>query len=94
MNPATGSYLDRYDAASLADKFPLVRGWMDNEPLPFFKELRERRPILVTPECTLVPTTGDAVRAVGASCYIRRVYSAGSPRLCPDSESIECACLY
>ena len=54
MNAAPGGYLERYDAAPDADKFPLVRGWIDNEPLPFFKELRERRPILVTPECTLV----------------------------------------
>jgi cytochrome P450 len=54
MSPATSSYLERYDAASDTEKFPLVRGWMDNEPLPFFKELRDKRPILVTPQCTLV----------------------------------------
>jgi cytochrome P450 len=49
-----GSYLDRFDAAAPADRFPLVRRWIDQEPLAFFKELREKRPILVTPVCTLV----------------------------------------
>lgn len=57
------SYLERYDAAPDAEKFPLVRRWMDTEPLPFFKELREKRPILVTPDCTLV-TRFDDVREI------------------------------
>lgn len=51
---APTSYLARYDAAADSDKFALVRQWMTSEPLEFFKELREQRPILVTPECTLV----------------------------------------
>jgi cytochrome P450 len=62
MNANT-SYLEQYDAASEADKFPLVRRWMDTEPLSFFKELREKRPILVTPKCTLV-TRFDDVREI------------------------------
>ena len=62
MNTST-SYLEQYDAAPDADKFPLVRRWIDTEPLPFFKELREKRPILVTPKCTLV-TRFDDVREV------------------------------
>jgi hypothetical protein len=37
----------------------LVRRWMKTEPLPFFKQLREQRPILVTPECTLVTLYSD-----------------------------------
>jgi cytochrome P450 len=53
------SYLDQYDAAAEADKFPLVRRWLDNEPLPFCKELREKRPILVTPACTLIARFDD-----------------------------------
>ncbi|MXS83536.1 cytochrome P450 [Nitrosomonas oligotropha] len=57
------SYLERYDAAPDAEKFPLVRRWMDKEPLPFFKELRAKRPILVTPDCTLV-TRFDDVREI------------------------------
>ena len=57
------SYLAHYDAAADAQKFALVHRWMTNEPLPFFEELREARPILVTPECTLV-TRFDDVREV------------------------------
>ena len=47
-------YLAEYDRAEESDKYPLVRQWMMTEPLPFFRQLREQRPILVTPECTLV----------------------------------------
>lgn len=57
------SYLERYDAAADAEKFPLVRRWIDTEPLPFFRELRAQRPILVTPDCTLV-TRFDDVREI------------------------------
>jgi len=57
------SYLERYDAAADAEKFSLVRRWIDTEPLPFFKELRAQRPILVTPDCTLV-TRFDDVREI------------------------------
>lgn len=59
----SASYLEQYDATADAEKFPLVRRWMDTEPLPFFKELRAKRPILVTPECTLV-TRFDDVREI------------------------------
>jgi len=53
------SYLDQFDSASESEKFPLVRQWIDSEALPFFKELRERRPILVTPLGTLVARFHD-----------------------------------
>lgn len=62
MNTST-SYLEKYDATPDTEKFPLVRRWIDTEPLPFFKELREKRPILVTPDCTLV-TRFDDVREI------------------------------
>ena len=62
MNTGT-SYLEQYDATADAEKFPLVRHWMDTEPLSFFRELRTRRPILVTPDCTLV-TRFDDVREI------------------------------
>ena len=52
-------YLEEYDRASDAEKYPLVRQWMMTEPLPFFKQLREQRPVLVTPECTLVSRFAD-----------------------------------
>src|SRR5258707_1294658 len=64
MSAGTGSYLERYDAAAEGDKFPLVRGWIDNEPLAFFKELREKRPILVTPKCTLVACFDDVTEVL------------------------------
>jgi hypothetical protein len=52
-------YLAEYDKAEDADKYPLVQKWMKTEPLPFFKQLREQRPILVTPECTLLALFTD-----------------------------------
>jgi cytochrome P450 len=52
-------YLKAYDAAPDAQKYRLVQRWMKSEPLPFFKQLREERPILVTPECTLVTLYSD-----------------------------------
>ena len=61
---ATSNYLQQYDAAAEADKFPLVRQWLDNDPLAFFKELRGQRPILVTPECTLVALFDDVTEAL------------------------------
>jgi cytochrome P450 len=62
--PRPTDYLDQFDAALDADKFPLVRGWIDNEPLPFFKELREKRPILVTPRCTLLTRFDDVTEVL------------------------------
>ncbi|MGZ4957581.1 MAG: cytochrome P450, partial [Methylobacter sp.] len=55
----TTHYLERYDATADAEKFPLVYKWMWEEPLPFFKELREKRPILVTPVVTIISRFDD-----------------------------------
>lgn len=52
-------YLKEYDAAADDQKYRLARGWMKSEPLAFFQQLREERPILVTPECTLVTLYSD-----------------------------------
>lgn len=52
-------YLQLYDAAAEEEKFPLVYGWMKTEPLPFLKQLREQRPVLVTPEATIVTLFED-----------------------------------
>ena len=60
---STTSYLEQYDAAADTEKSYLARRWIDTEPLSFFKELREKRPILVTPKFTLV-TRFDDVREV------------------------------
>ena len=59
MSDSTKNYLEEYDDADSADKYPLVQKWMKSEPLPFFKQLREKRPVLVTPECTLVTLFTD-----------------------------------
>ncbi|HYQ01388.1 MAG TPA: cytochrome P450 [Polyangiaceae bacterium] len=53
------NYLAEYDSAAESEKFQLVRRWIDTEPLPFFKQLRAERPVLVTPECTLVARYAD-----------------------------------
>ncbi|HEY6044849.1 MAG TPA: cytochrome P450 [Nitrosospira sp.] len=53
------SYLEQYDAAAEADKSFLARRWIDTEPLPFFKELRQKRPILITPKFTLITRFDD-----------------------------------
>ena len=55
------NYLAEFDNAATADKYPLVHHWMMHESLPFFKQLREQRPILVTPECVLVSRYADAI---------------------------------
>jgi cytochrome P450 len=67
MSASTGgsSYLERYDAASESEKYPLARGWIDKEPLPFFKELREKRPILVTPKATILALYDDVIEVLG-----------------------------
>jgi cytochrome P450 len=62
--PKSTNYLEQFDAAAPADKFALVRRWIDTEPLLFFNELRERRPILVTPVCTLVALYDDVIEVL------------------------------
>ena len=52
-------YLREYDNATEDKKYPLVQQWIRDEPLPFFKQLRAERPILETPECTLVALFTD-----------------------------------
>lgn len=54
-----GEYLTRIDAAPPAERWPLVRRSMMADPLPFFAELREERPILVLPELTFVTRFAD-----------------------------------
>ena len=59
--PARLSYLQRYDSEPEATKLPLVRQFMAEDPLGFFKELRASRPVLVMPECTLVALFDDVI---------------------------------
>jgi cytochrome P450 len=53
------TYLQRFDATAPAQRWPLVRGWIFNEPLPLFAELRRDRPILAMPEVTLAARFDD-----------------------------------
>ncbi|WP_246534980.1 cytochrome P450 [Methylomonas paludis] len=55
----TTNYLEIYDATAEDEKFALVYKWMWQEPLSFFKELREKRPILVTPKATIITRFAD-----------------------------------
>ncbi|ODS22805.1 hypothetical protein AB835_12070 [Candidatus Endobugula sertula] len=64
LNTVKRDYLAEYDTAMEEDKYPLVRRWMKEEPLPFFKQLREERPVLVTPECTLLASSTDVKEAL------------------------------
>ena len=43
------SFLQQYDAAAGAAKLQLLFQWIATQPLALFAELRENRPILVTP---------------------------------------------
>ena len=52
-------YLHRFDATPVAERWPLVRRWMSEEPRPFFDELRRDRPVLATPEVTLAARFSD-----------------------------------
>jgi cytochrome P450 len=54
-----GTYLQRIDATPPGGRWPLVRGWIFGEPLPFFAELRQERPVLVLPELTLATQFND-----------------------------------
>ncbi|MBI2686450.1 MAG: cytochrome P450 [Acidobacteria bacterium] len=55
------SYLDRVDNEPAESRLKLVREIMAGEPLAFFQELRDRRPILVLPECVLVALFDDVI---------------------------------
>lgn len=61
MSTETDSYLARYDREPDETKLRLVREFIAKEPLSFFKELREKRPVLVTPQCTLVALYDDVI---------------------------------
>jgi cytochrome P450 len=58
------SYLQRFDATSAEGRWPLVRGWIFNEPLPFFAELRQERPILAMKELTLATRFNDCTQVL------------------------------
>lgn len=55
------SYLQQFEGTPAAERWPLVRRWMREEPMPFYAELRRHRPILATPEVTLAASFDDCV---------------------------------
>lgn len=64
---ATGSHLERYDAALARDPiaaFGLVREWMRTDWRALFAELRERRPVFVTPAFTVVTRFADVTEVL------------------------------
>jgi cytochrome P450 len=64
MAPSSVSYLSRYDSEPDATKLKLIRQFMAEDPLGLFEELRAKRPILVTPECTLVALYEDVIEVL------------------------------
>jgi cytochrome P450 len=53
--------LKQYDDEPPATRHALLRKFMAEDPLNFFRELRTERPVLVTPECTLVALYDDVI---------------------------------
>lgn len=63
----TGGYLERYDealASAPMSAFGLVREWIRSDWRGLFAELRERRPILVTPAFTVVTRHADVTEVL------------------------------
>lgn len=53
-------YLKELAVTPDAGKYPLIQAWLrTDDRLPFFKQLRAQKPILETPECTLVANFVD-----------------------------------
>lgn len=53
------NYLEKLDAAAPADRWKMARGFLFGDPLPFFTELREKRPVYELDEVTLVSRFAD-----------------------------------
>ena len=54
-----GGYLERFDQTPATERWPLVRRWMFEEPLPFYAELRKYRPVLAMPDAVLAARYAD-----------------------------------
>ncbi len=55
------SYLDQLEMAAPERRWPMVRGWMQSEPVALYRELREFRPVLELPELTFVSRFDDCL---------------------------------
>jgi cytochrome P450 len=60
----TLDYLSYLNSVGDKKKWSFVRQWMKDSPLPFFKQLREQSPVLVTSECTLLALYDDVIEAL------------------------------
>ncbi len=58
------NFLSQYDRTPTDVKFGLVRNWMKSSPDEFFDQLRADRPVLATPECTLLALYSDVVEVL------------------------------
>ena len=77
----TASFLEQYDAGDDKTKVGLVLNWIRTDWRPFFKELREIRPILQTPNFTLVTRFPDVTEVLSReSVFTVRAYQ---PRMDP-----------
>ena len=61
---STTTYLEQYDAADDQTKVGLALKWIRTDWRPFFKELRENRPILKTPNFTFVTRFADVTEVL------------------------------
>jgi cytochrome P450 len=76
------SYLQQYDAAATdREKVSLVNRWLRTDWRPFFAELRQDRPVFVTPAYTLVARFDDVTEVLSRE----RIFSVGlyAPRMDP-----------
>ncbi|HEY6798673.1 MAG TPA: cytochrome P450 [Kineosporiaceae bacterium] len=58
------NYLEQYGSAPESERAALVGQWIRTEWRPFFKELRERRPVFATPGITLVTRFADVIEVL------------------------------
>ncbi|HYN98041.1 MAG TPA: cytochrome P450, partial [Actinomycetota bacterium] len=61
---STTTYLEQYDGADDRTKVGLALKWIRTDWRPFFKELRENRPILKTPNFTFVTRFADVTEVL------------------------------
>lgn len=60
----TVNYLEKLDAANPADQLQMAMDWMYSEPLSFFKQMREQRPIMTVPGAVLLARYEDVVEVL------------------------------
>jgi cytochrome P450 len=60
----TRNYFQELAGVPASESFTLIRHWMDTEPHHFFKYLREHKPNLTTPVCSLVTRNDDVIEVL------------------------------